>query len=249
MREELADSVIAVYLFGSAVQGGLRPSSDLDVMVVTTRRTTQSERQALVEGLLRLSRRPRHLEVTIVVESDVRPWRYPPRTDFQYGDWWRHEFESGQLQPWKETNPDLASLIRMVLIADTPLQGPRPSEVFDPVPRSDYIAALVDGIPDLLRDLESDTRNVVLTLARIWSGVTTDEIPSKDAAADWALPRLPQRHRGVLEEARSIYLGARQQESKDVVHRARLYAEYVLEEIRQHVPPDSPRRWGPASRE
>jgi len=56
-------------------------------------------------------------------------------------------------------------------------------------------------------DLEHDTRNVLLTLARVWTTLATDTIRSKDAAADWAAERLPSEHRAVLAHARAVYLG------------------------------------------
>ena len=180
VRDVLRKDFVAAYLFGSAVLGGLRPDSDLDVMIVSARPSTHPEKQRLASQLLQISGRPRHLELTIVVAGDIRPWRYPPRMDFQYGDWWRHEFERGEVEPWASaTNPDLASLIRMVLLADTPLHGPPPGDIFEPVPRSDYVAAQVQGIDELIHDIDSDTRNVVLTLARIWSGVVTDQCAQK----------------------------------------------------------------------
>ena len=66
---------------------------------------------------------------------------------------------------------------------------------------------MLEGIEPLLADLDDDTRNVVLTLARIWTTLGTGEFRSKDAAADWALERLPEEHRAVLARARAIYLG------------------------------------------
>ena len=30
--------------------------------------------------------------MTIVVKSEFNPWHYPPKFDFQYGDWLRGEF-------------------------------------------------------------------------------------------------------------------------------------------------------------
>ena len=166
----------------------------------------------MVDGLFSLSGRSslgptRPVELTIVVASEIRPWRYPPRMDFQYGEWLRYDFERGDLAPGPETNPDLAPLVAMVLLGDTALVGPPPAEAFDPVPRRDYVAAMVGGIDGLLADLDGDTRNVVLTLARIWSTLATDEIRHKDAAADWALTRLPAEHRAVLARARAVYLG------------------------------------------
>ena len=178
--------------------GGLRPHSDVDVLVVSKRPTTGEEKRRLVERLLTVSRFPasgtrRPIELTILLESDVRPWRSPPRFDFQYGEWLRAEFERGNVEPWPSTtSPELVSLITMALLGNRPLIGPSPADVFDPIPRSDYATAIVDGVDGLLLDLDWDTRNVVLTLARIWSTVATDEIRSKDAAADWALERLPR---------------------------------------------------------
>ncbi len=239
VRDGLGTSLVGAYLFGSAVLGGLRPHSDLDVMVVSNRRSTRDEKGRLVSQLLAVSERPRPLELTIVVQDEIRPWRYPPRMDFQYGEWWRSEFERGDVEPWPSaTNPDLASLIRMVLLADAPLLGPPPGKVFDPVPRRDYVESLRHGVEDLLGTIDSDTRNVVLTLARIWSGIVTDEIRSKDAAADWVLPRLPDEHRPVLARARATYLGEEEERWADLRQQARAYAEHVAREI-ERLPGDA----------
>src|SRR4029079_7843248 len=50
---------------------------------------------------------------------------------------------------------------------------------------------MVEGIPGLLADLDGDTGNGNLTLARIWMSLATGTIQTKDAAADWAAARLP----------------------------------------------------------
>jgi predicted nucleotidyltransferase len=233
----LGPDLLGAYLFGSATLGGLRPRSDLDVLAVSRRRLTTGERQALVDGLLQLSGTPRLLEVTLVVQSDVRPWRYPPRREFQFGEWWRHEFESGVLEPWDdETDPDLASLVTMVQLADRPLHGPPPHEALDPVPRADYVRAMTSAVDGILLDLENDTRNYLLTLARIWSTLVTGEIRSKDSAADWALKRLPGEQRLVLERARAIYLGEDEERWDDVMPQVRAHAEQVAAEIRRATP-------------
>lgn len=224
----LGPELLGAYLFGSAVLGGLRPRSDVDVLAVSRRATTRDQKRRLVAALLDVSGTPRPVELTLVVEPDVRPWRYPPRRDFQFGEWWRAEFEAGDLEPWAEpTDPDLASLITMVLAADRPLRGPRPIELLDPVPRADQVRAMRDAVDGLLLDLENDTRNGVLTLARIWSSLVTRELRSKDAAADWALERLPPEHRPVLARARAIYLGDEPERWDDLGPAVRAHAEHV----------------------
>jgi predicted nucleotidyltransferase len=237
VRDVLGTDVVGAYLFGSAVLGGLRPDSDLDVLVVSKRRTTREEKQHLIDRLLAISgtRTPqgrlRRIELTIVVEREIKPWRYPPSMDFQYGDWLRGEFEHGNLEPWPSTNPDVAALITMVLLADTPVIGPPPRDVFAPVPRDDLVRAISGGIDELVGDLDTDTRNVILTLARIWTTVATGVIRSKDAAADWALARLPAEHRAVLVRARAIYLGEAEDSWEDLQPRLRPYVAYVVAQI------------------
>lgn len=202
LSETFGDALAGAYLFGSATAGGLRPTSDLDVLGVLQRRSTRDERRRLVDALLELSTKPRYLEVTLVVASEVRPWRYPPRMELQYGDWWRSELERGE-EPWPRTNPDLATLLAMVLRTGRTLHGPPAEDLLDPVPVEDVRRAAADGLDKLLEDLESDTRNVLLTLARIWVTAETGEIRPKDEAAAWAVAQSPSE---ALERARALYL-------------------------------------------
>jgi predicted nucleotidyltransferase len=236
VRGVFGAELIGAYLHGSAALGGLRAASDIDVFAVLARHTTSAERRKLVDRLLEISgararRGPaRPVELTMVVQSDVRPWVYPARSEFQYGEWLREEFEQGRT-PSPAPSPDLAPLITMVLQANHPLFGPPPAELLDPVPHADLRRAIVEGVPGLLADLDWDTRNVVFTLARIWSTLVTGEIRSKDAAADWGLGQLPAEHRAVLARARSTYLGDEPERWDDLRRHIRPHADYVIAQI------------------
>lgn len=240
--EVFGPDALGAYLHGSSVLGGLRPRSDIDILVVSRRPTTLVEKRRFAERLLVLSnphppgpRRP--IELTIVVQSQVRPWRYPPSFDFQYGDWHRREFECGNLEPWFTTiNPDLASLITMVLLANRPLLGPPPAEILDPVPRADYLKAIAGDLDQYLADdLAWDTRNVLLTLARIWSTLATDQIRSKDAAAAWVLAHMPPEHQPVLARARAIYLGEAEERWGDLAAQVRPCADHMIATIKESL--------------
>lgn len=233
VREVLDDELVGLYLFGSAVLGGLKPTSDLDLLAVVRRPTADGERRGLVDGLLARSLRPRYLELTVVVQSDVRPWRYPPRMDLQYGDWLRADFERGLIPP-PAPNPDLAALLTMTLLGGRPLVGPPAADVLAPVPHDDLLRAGLDELDGILADLDHDTRNMLLTLARIWCTAETGEIRSKDAAADWALPHLPPEHRPVLARARDGYRSGDYGSWDDVdVHAC---GDYLAAEIRRSRP-------------
>jgi streptomycin 3"-adenylyltransferase len=243
VRDVLGTDAVGAYLFGSAVLGGLRPDSDLDVLAISRRPTTLEEKERLAAGLLGFSGRRtrggrwRKVELTVVVESEVAPWRPGSRFDFQYGEWLRPEFESGDPAPWPTVaNPDLAALVTMARLCDTPLFGPAPAGLLDPVPHPALVRSTVAGIESLLADLDGDTRNVLLTLARIWSTAATGAIRSKDAAADWALERLPEHHRAVLLRARAIYLGRAEERWEDLESEVRALADHVVAEIRKLAP-------------
>lgn len=94
IAEELFDDALAaVYLYGSAVMGGLQRDSDVDIMVLTDRDLSERDRRDLTARLMEISGRPgnaeavRSLEVTVINRNNVVPWRYPPRQEFMYGEW------------------------------------------------------------------------------------------------------------------------------------------------------------------
>lgn len=190
----LGERVVAAALFGSATAGGLRPDSDLDVLAIVGEPLVDGDAERLVAGLLpvsgRRAERPgRPVELTVVARVDVVPWRFPPRRQLQYGEWLRDEATAGVIAP-PTIDPDLAILLRQALIAHVPLRGPDLAAVLDPVPDDDVQRALDLALPPLLDDLVGDERNVLLTLARMWTTRRTGLILPKDAAADWAIARL-----------------------------------------------------------
>lgn len=48
---------------------------------------------------------------------------------------------------------------------------------------------------------------VILTLAKMWYNASTTKFSSKNGAADWAIPQLPEVHAGLLDQARKACLG------------------------------------------
>lgn len=239
VRDVLGEALIGAYLHGSAVLGGLRPTSDIDVLAVIDRRMTEPERLALVDRLLEISGRRarrgpgRPIELTILVQSDIRPWRPPPRVEFMYGEWRRDEYEAGFVPaPWLMA--DLGPEIAITLAGKVALAGPPPAEVLDPVPDVDLRRAITAGVPSLMDDLDSDTRNVLLTLARVWATLATAEITSKDQAAAWALERMPDERRGSLNLARKMYLeGVDRNDWGEELPAARATASHLVDEIRR----------------
>lgn len=203
----VGEDLLGLYLHGSAVHDELRPASDIDLMAVTRRALADERRAELCRRLSDLSG-PAHslrsVDLAAVVLDDVVPWTYPGRFDFRYDDSLREEIAAGLLPgaaPW----PSLAVEVASVLAGDRPLVGPPPCELFDVVPAADVTRGGLDGIPELLAELPGETRDVVLTLARVWLTAATGEVRPKEEAATWALDQLPPEHRPVLEHALQLY--------------------------------------------
>jgi predicted nucleotidyltransferase len=238
VREVLGEALVGAYLHGSAVLGGLRPTSDVDVLAVIERPTTPDERRLLVERLMDISGRRarrgpgRPIELTILVSADLNPWPNPPDVDFLYGEWRRDAYERGFV-PAPGPMPDLGPEIAIALAGNRTLFGPPPGALFDPVPPAELRRSVLAGIESLVDDLDTDTRNVLLTFARIWQTVVTGEIGSKDDAAAWAVARLGEDHRAPLETARTMYLeGWDRDDWGDDLPAARATAARLVDEIR-----------------
>jgi streptomycin 3"-adenylyltransferase len=214
LERQLTGNLQAIHLFGSAVDGELKPHSDIDLMVTVSNALTDPVRRSLMMDLLSVSGSPatdgpsRPLEVTLVVRSEVVPWRYPPLRELQFGEWLREKLQAGIIPP-ATLDHDLAILLTKVRQHSVCMAGPPAAELFDPVPEADFLRALLDTIAQWNDepDWQGDERNVVLALARIWFSAATGEIAPKHSAAAWALERLPAEHRPVLAKACAAYLG------------------------------------------
>ncbi|AJE47703.1 aminoglycoside nucleotidyltransferase ANT9 [Celeribacter indicus] len=213
LQRSLGDALLGVYLHGSAVSGGLRPQSDIDLLAVVESELTGNQRNGLLRNLLHLSGRhpavpggPRCLEVMIFRRSDLARGDHPVRAEFVYGEWLRDAFEAGE-SPMPEHDPEYSLVIAQARQQAIPLLGPPGDDLLPEVSPEHIRQAMRGALPDLLDGLHGDERNVLLTLARMWHTASTGVFVTKDAAADWAIPRLSASDAMTLDYARRAYLG------------------------------------------
>lgn len=214
IERHLGATLTAIHLFGSALDGGLKPRSDVDLLVTVSTRPDESTRHALMLDLLAVSVPPgraggmRALEVTVVAHDAVVPWHHPARRELQFGEWLRHDLEAGIVEPAR-VDHDLAILLTKVRQHSVVLVGLPAAVLFEQVPARDFVAALLATVAqwNAEPDWRGDECNVVLALARIWYSAATGRIAPKDVAATWVLERLPQACRPVVAAARAAYLG------------------------------------------
>ena len=237
----LGPNLLGVYLYGSSLVGGLQKFSDIDLFVVTNRVTSSEEKTRLITNLLQISgiymkssKLP--IEMTIVEKAAINPWQYPPHFDFQYGDWVRESFEKGVIEPWlNHEMPDLALIVTQVLLKSQTLWGLEPEQLLALVPYHDFMTAMLHDLNRLAADLEHDTRNVLLTYARIWSTLETNAIRSKPAAADWVMNHLPKVYEPVMQRAKSICIGVENEYWSDIEVLIKPCADFMVDKINAQI--------------
>ena len=197
LQELFPQELTGIYLYGSAVLDGLRPESDIDILVIIDRPLTQSLRARLTQELLCLSGRPRSdrrpIELSVVNRHAIDPWRFPPRFEYMFGD------------------PDNVLLLWQARQHATPLtaQSPAIDKLIAPIPFEEIRRAIRGALPNVLSSYKGDERNVLLTLSRMWYTLDTGKFASKDQATLWAEGKVPAEHASLLRLARDAYLGNR----------------------------------------
>lgn len=139
-------------------------------------------------------------------QAELNRSDYPARAEFVYGEWLWEAFEAGAT-PMPERDPEYTLVNAQAHREAIPLFGPPRSELLTDVSKEHVNQAMRDSLPDLLDGLHGDERNVLLTLARMWHTASTGKFGTKDAAAEWAIPRLSGSDAMALDLARRAYLG------------------------------------------
>ncbi len=213
VQQILSLDLQALYLHGSAVAGGLRPQSDLDILAVVDAPLSDEQRQDLIAALLSVSAPhpatpggPRCIELVVCHLADLQRSVHPAKVEFIYGEWLREAFKEGYLSE-AAADPEYTLLLAQARQQAQLLWG---RDVLADVPATsiEHIRqAMRDGVDSLYEGLRGDERNVLLTLARMWRTSVHGDFVTKERAAEWAIPKLPAELAKTLEYARLAYVG------------------------------------------
>ena len=212
LQQLLGESLFGIYLYGSAVDGGLGPESDLDLLVVITQALTLQQRKQLAETLLQISHPigavQRALEVTIVHKDHILSGSYPLSYQLQFGEWLRDELSQGVILS-EHADPDLSILLKKAQMHHRTLLGPSFSQWSAEIPVPQLWQAMADTYPSIVAhwDEDADERNQILALCRIYFSLMTNEIAPKDQAAHWVMVQLLPQHQPVLQRMIQEYKG------------------------------------------
>jgi predicted nucleotidyltransferase len=203
--------LVGVYLHGSAALRCFNPArSDLDLIVVTRGRVNEARKRSLARLLLDRSGRPYPLEVSVITESSLRPWRHPLPFEFHFSEGWRVRMEEALARRpfelvYSRTNPDLAAELAALRQRGRCLRGAPIAEVFPEVPARDVL----DSISRDLRWAAANGRDVygVLNACRALAYLADKRFLSKAEAARSAADELSPADRDLVARALAVYEG------------------------------------------
>lgn len=237
LQKYLSDSLIAVYLHGSAVSSGLRPTSDIDLLVVVDKPLTEICREQLVRGLMAISglypidpegRRP--LEVAVFLSSELNMLSSPAKCELMYGEWLRTEYEQGVFEG--QTQDPEFTLMLAQAAQDAVALWHKEMHSLPMIGQPDIRKVILDALPNLLLSLKGDERNVLLTLVRKWYTMKTGLFISKDGAANWAIDLMPTALSSIIIMAKNDYLTGASTDWADQTEGIKTCVDYLAECIR-----------------
>jgi aminoglycoside 9-adenylyltransferase len=238
LKEILKDKLEAIYLYGSAVHGGLKKDSDIDMFAVINSGLGNLERKLMIEGLMAISgeignrQGKRYLELTISTSDELKENQYPVFREFQYGEWLREEFKKGYLSE-KIADPDMTVLLAQLKQSSIALLGKEAELMIPNISKTQLNLAMQDSVQELVNNFEGDERNVLLTLARILATTETGEFMPKEKAGAYILPLLNKSQQETMNLAINGYLGKANDDWGDRKASSTELLNFLLEKMAQ----------------
>lgn len=203
----LSDELVGVYVHGSLAFGCFNPArSDIDVIVVTSDRLDDRRRRKVAAVALQTSLAPYPLELTVLSQDDLRPWRHPTPYDFHFAESLRETTARGE-PLLGGADADLAGHIAVLRERGQVICGRPIVEVFPTVPRDDFLDSILRDLAWISRPETRMGGRIygVLNACRVLAYVSGAGILSKAEAAEWALGEVRSELRPTLRRAAAAY--------------------------------------------
>ena len=235
----LQNDLVGVYLHGSAVMWCFNPEkSDVDLIVVADRPLSDPVKRAYMEMVVEYNGLgpAKGIEMSVVLRKVCRPFVYPTPYELH--------FSAGHLASYRQDpaayirrmhgdDRDLAAHFTIIRERGRCLYGASIEEVFEEVPRRDYLDAIWFDVENAPEEITAYPMYLTLNLARVLAYTEEGLILSKKEGGAWALDRLPPEYHPLIRDALREYT-----QSGPVVYDAALakrYAAYAVGRIRPCV--------------
>lgn len=148
-----------------------------------------------------------------------------------YGEWLRADIESGKI-PQRYVEPDVILLLFQARSSSIVLYGVPAENLLPEIGFEKINKAILHSLPALMKTINGDERNVLLTLARMWYSLSSQKICPKDIAAYWAAENVPEELAYLLIMAAEGYTGKIKDCWKDKTEELNKLTDFLQQKIK-----------------
>lgn len=176
---------------------------------------------------------PKGLEMSIVLESVCRSFRYPTPFELHFSNAHKEKCMANLEKYCLEmhgADKDLAAHFTVVRKVGMTLCGKNISEVFGAVPKEDYIDSIKSDVADAIEEIGENLVYIILNLCRVLAYIKDDAVLSKKQGAQWGIENLPAEYSALITSAENSYrLGLPFQSAGEEASHS--FAKYMLQQI------------------
>ena len=194
----LGDNLVGIYLHGSLVFGCFNPAvSDIDFIAVVEKEPDEMEKYLLIHILLKHEKHApaKGLEMSVVLAIHCRKFVYPTPYCLHYSAAHGEKYLNdtiGHIRLLQGTDRDLAAHFTVINHTGITLWGKDKTEVFSPVPDSDYMDSIIFDIENCVEEIADNPVYLTLNLCRVLAYKKEKAVLSKADGGLWGIKNLPQ---------------------------------------------------------
>lgn len=207
----LGEKLTGIYVHGSiAFQCFNWEKSDIDFIIVVKEKMQESEKQALISQLLAMESEcpSKGLEMSVVLEKVCDPFVYPTPFELHFSNAHRQkalEDLPGFCEKMNGTDIDLAAHFTVIRAVGITLYGKAASEVFEEVPKEDYLDSIRQDAADAAEHLEENPVYLILNYCRVLAFLREGLVLSKKQGGEWGLQNLSDEWKALVKESLECY--------------------------------------------
>ena len=208
----LNENLVGIYVHGSIAFGCYHPKiSDIDFIVVVKEKPALEDKVKLIEVLLERSEKApkKGFEMSVVLEDVCQNFIYPTPFELHYSNAHKQnciDNIQGYCEYMNGTDVDLAAHFTVINKVGYPVVGKPVQDVFNEVPKKDYLNSIKSDIANAMDDVEKDPTYIILNLCRVLAYIAEEKVFSKKQGGLWGILHVPKEYIAVVEYALARYV-------------------------------------------
>ena len=137
------------------------------------------------------------LEMSVVLDEVCKPFVYQTPFELHFSNTHKERCKSDLAEYCRNMNgvdKDLAAHFTVINKVGMTLCGKEISEVFEAVPKRDYVDSIWYDIENAAEEIEENPVYIILNLCRVLAYLEDDVVLSKKQGGEWGIEKLPAEY-------------------------------------------------------